>query len=238
MESPGDDSQYEKIRDFYDNTYYKSPGEKSVATAHHLRLVKRLGVKAGDEVLDVACGAGGWLSACKQAGANVSGVDISAQAINVCKSSLPGNFFVTPAEQLPFADATFDVVTCLGSLEHFIDPDAALKEMCRVAKASAQFTILVPNADFLTRKLGLFMGTYQVDAKEDVKRLDEWNALFERSGLQVTKRWKDLHVLSWHWISIGKWYQIPLRLAQALALSIWPLHWQYQVYHLCVKKTK
>ena len=92
--------------------------------------------------------------------------------------------------------------------------------------------ILVPNKDFLTRRLGLYAGTRQVDAKEVVRTLEEWRALFEQAGLKVEARWKDLHVLSWRWISLGRWYRVPLRFAQAIMLAVWPLRWQYQVYHL------
>jgi hypothetical protein len=42
--------------------------------------------------------------------------------------------------------------------------------------------------------------------------------------------------MSASWIFRGKFYQWPLRAAQALALPFWPLAWQYQVYHLCVVK--
>ena len=236
MSDDKDSNPYENIKNFYDNVYYKSVDNKSFASRHHRNLVKKIRIEPGQEVLDAACGAGGWLAACHNAGAIVSGVDISTPAINACKATMPGDFFATVAEHLPFEDNKFDVITCLGSLEHFVDPDAALKEMHRVAKDSAKFIILVPNSDFLTRKLGLFIGTYQIDAKEDVKSLLEWKILFERNSLQIMSRWKDLHVLSWDWIKIGKWYQMPIRLAQALALLVWPLRWQYQVYHLCSKK--
>ena len=77
-----------------------------------------------------------------------------------------GDFHAIPAEKLPFADASFDLVSCLGSLEHFVEPVVSLREMARVARGDAQFLILVPNADFLTRKLKLFGGTNQKDAKE------------------------------------------------------------------------
>ena len=128
------------------------------------------------QVLDVACGVGNWLLACKQLGASTSGVDLSERAIAACKSVMPeGDFYAGPAESLPFEDERFDVVTCLGSLEHFVDPGNALKEMLRVAKDNATFLLLVPNADFLTRRLGFFTGTDQVDAKEEVRTLDEWN---------------------------------------------------------------
>jgi SAM-dependent methyltransferase len=147
-----------------------------------------------------------------------------------------GEFYVQAAERLPFSDEHFDFVTCLGSLEHFVQPEQALAEMMRVAKADARFVLLVPNSGFLTRRLGLFAGTYQVDAREVVRSLDEWRDLFEGAGLEITEMWKDLHVVSWSWIKKGKWYQIPLRLLQALALPFWPVKWQYQVFHLCSKR--
>ncbi|MEX0950878.1 MAG: SAM-dependent methyltransferase, partial [Gammaproteobacteria bacterium] len=128
------------------------------------------------------------------------------------------------------------LVFCLGSLEHFLEQKQALEEMLRVARPEAIFIILVPNADFLTRKLGLFKGTDQVNVKEDVKTLEEWQELFDSAGLQVTERWKDLHVLSYDWICMHGWKKAPLRLLQAMCLVIWPLRWQYQIYFMCKRK--
>jgi 2-polyprenyl-3-methyl-5-hydroxy-6-metoxy-1,4-benzoquinol methylase len=222
-----------KIKDFYDKVYYKDTATRVVPNRHHRNLAGKLEVDSSIEVLDVACGTGAFLSACREKGAKIAGVDLSDVAINACHSNLPGgNFHACSAEQLPFEDDRFDLVTCLGSLEHFLDPIAALKEMVRVAKPSAKFVLLVPNKDFLTRRLGLYGGTYQTDAKEEVRTLDEWNTLFQNAGLVVSERWKDLHVLSWGWIARGKRYLYPIRAAQAMVLPLWPLAWQYQVYHL------
>lgn len=223
----------QKIKEFYDNIYYQNIVSNKTVSSYHLRLAKKLDVANSRSVLDVACGTGDFLKACKHLGAEVSGVDISDKAIEACKEALPnGDFRACSAEKLPFNDNCFDAVTCLGSLEHFIDPVEALKEMVRVGKEEASFVILVPNEDFLTRKLGFFGGTYQVDAKEVVRTLNEWNDIFELAGLQVSERWKDLHVLSWSWISLNGWKFVFLRAAQAIALTLWPLKWQYQVFHL------
>jgi ubiquinone/menaquinone biosynthesis C-methylase UbiE len=228
-----DTDDHRKIKNFYDKVYYKNATADNPPTRHDVQLARKLHVNASSKVLDVACGLGGFLTACHEKGAGVAGVDLSESAINNCKISLPaGEFHACTAEQLPFSDNSFDLITCLGSLEHFVNPVAALKEMVRVATHDAQFLILVPNKDFLTRKLGLFGGTYQVDAMEVVRTLEEWNSLFESAGLQVKSRWKDLHVMSWKWIAAGKRYSLPLRAIQALALPLWPLKWQYQVFHL------
>jgi SAM-dependent methyltransferase len=194
-------------------------------------------VHAGQCVLDVACGIGGWLLAVRERGAYPVGIDVSDKAIDICRAVMPdGEFHVGFAENLPFQDSRFHVVSCLGSLEHFPDPESALNEMVRVATEDAVFLILVPNAGFLTRRLGLYRGTCQVAVREDMRTLREWREIFEAAGLQVEQRWRDLHVLSWLWISSKRWYHIPLRAAQAILLAVWPLSWQYQVYHLCRKR--
>lgn len=229
-----DKAALDAIKNFYNTVYYKDKNASQKPHAHLKALAARLNIGPQSQVLDVACGTGEWLLVCEALGATACGVDISDKAVEVCRLSMPrGEFYAQPAESLPFADQRFDVVTCLGSLEHFVQPQQALQEMVRVAKPDAQFILLVPNADFLTRKLGLYGGTYQVDAKEEVRTLEAWQALFESAGLRVEKRWKDLHVISLPWICLGKWYTWPVRAMQALMLAVWPLRWQYQVYHLC-----
>jgi ubiquinone/menaquinone biosynthesis C-methylase UbiE len=226
-----------EIKRFYDERYHNNISSVGRDSKYHLRLAKKMGVQTSTSILDVACGTGGFLHACKSLGANIAGVDLSDKAISACQRSMPdGEFHSCSAESLPFPNNSFDVITCLGSLEHFVNPENALREMIRVATPGAQYLILVPNKDFLTRKLGLFQGTYQVDAKEEVRTLDGWDQLLQSAGLRVTKRWKDLHVLSWSWIFSRSWYHAPLRAAQALALTIWPLKWQYQVFHLATIK--
>ena len=228
------DPDLEEMKSFYDGVYYADADKPLQGNAHLERLCSKIQVTAGEKVLDVACGLGEWLHVCHTVGAQVAGVDLAEKAIEYCDKHMPdGDFHAGPAEQLPFPDNTFDVVSCLGSLEHFVDPVIALKEMARVATPNARILILVPNADFLTRKLGLFGGTNQKDAKEVVRTLAEWAALFRAADLGVTTRWKDLHVLSWQWISLNGWLAVPARALQALLLPVWPLDWQYQVYFLC-----
>lgn len=222
------------IRDFYDREYHGLHARSAPPDWHTRMVVARLGDNHGRQVLDVACGTGGFLQHLKKQGATVAGIDLSSNAIEECRRQMPdGEFVCGPAETLPFESGRFDLVTCMGSLEHFVDKPAALAEMKRVAKPDARFLMLVPNAGFLTRRLGLYGGTHQVRVKEDVYELEEWNALFTSAGLDVVNRWRDLHPLSWSWITHGSAFAWPIRAAQALALPLWPLRWQYQVYHEC-----
>ena len=229
---------HKEIRDFYEQTYYGKLGRRLRIPWHCRRIAQKFGTFGGRQVLDVACGTGEWLEYFAARGARVGGIDLSAKAIAECQRILPqGDFHTGPAEVLPFASGRFDAVTCMGSLEHFIDKPAALREMIRVSTPAARFMILVPNAGFLTRKLGLFRGTHQVAVREDVLEIEQWTALFESVGLSVISRWRDLHPLSLSWLANGSLGQIPLRLVQALALALWPIRWQYQVYFFCEKKT-
>lgn len=232
MTSP--DEELAQIQEFYDSVYYRTPAATVAVPAHYRRLAERLAIRQGTQVLDVACGTGTWLQAAHQRGAAVAGIDLSSRAIEICRQTLSdGAFHCGPAERLPFPDRHFDLVSCLGSLEHFVDPLAALREMVRVAKPGAAFILLVPNKDFLTRRLGLYHGTQQTAAKEVVRTLEEWKTLFEQAGLAIEERWKDLHMLNPSWVMQSGPLLAPVRFAQAVMLAFWPLVWQYQVYHRC-----
>lgn len=226
---------HSQVADFYDQIYYRQDTAQSPRPSRHLRrLATRLGVQPGQQILDVGCGRGDWPAVLAALGATVSGIDISTRAIESCRRHLPlGRFEVGPAEALPFPDHYFHLVSCLGSLEHFLDQPAALREMARVARPGGRILVLVPNAGFLTYRLGLFHGTQQQTVRETIRSLSEWHMMLNDAGLEVTRRWKDLHVLDHAWIFRSPRYMDPLRLAQALALLVWPLEWQYQVYHLC-----
>lgn len=230
----GNSVGHDEVRKFYDNEYYADAGVRRGLPWHMRRVADRMGGMNGRKVLDVACGTGEWLAELADRGARTAGIDISSRAVEQCRRRLPeADIREGVAEQMPFEDGYFDLVTCLGSLEHFLDQPRALREMRRVAKPGATLLILVPNAGFLTRRLGLYGGTRQVTIRETVRSLEEWRMLLRDAGLEVCARWRDLHPLSAAWIFQGSINTRLLRLAQALALSLWPLRWQYQVYFVC-----
>lgn len=227
-------NSHSDVKLFYDAEYYSGAISHSELPWHMSSIARRLGQMEGQAVLDVACGTGTWLAELKSRGAKVAGIDISSRAVEVCQKRLPdAEIREGVAEELPFDSGRFDLVTCLGSLEHFLDQRSALAEMRRVARHDARFLILVPNADFLTRRLGLYSGTQQTRIKETVRSISEWQELLASGGLQTIEIWRDLHPLSRSWISKAPVWHWPVRVAQALALTIWPVKWQYQVYFLC-----
>lgn len=225
---------HDNVRDFYDNEYYAAPLDRHPIAWHMRVIADRLGDLRSRNVLDIACGTGQWLGEMARRGAVPAGIDISSRAVELCRNRLPaGDIREGVAESLPFEDAKFDIVTCLGSLEHFLDQPGALREMRRVAKPGAKFLILVPNSGFLTRRLGLYGGTGQVAIRETVRSLGEWQGMLEGAGLKACARWRDLHPLSRAWIMNGPPHAWITRAAQAMLLAVWPIGWQYQVYFLC-----
>jgi SAM-dependent methyltransferase len=234
LKSSRDSTDHDNIKEFYNKTYYGRSVKVSRMPWHMRVIASRLGDLTNLRVIDVACGKGEWLLELAARGASVAGVDISEKAIEVASSLLPsGSLKVGVAESLPFADGQFDLVTCLGALEHFLDQKKALSEMTRIAKRDARFLLLVPNSGFLTRRLGLYKGTEQAEVRETVYSIAEWRNLIIDSGLSVDVVWRDLHPLSREWIVQGPVWRWPLRSAQAMALALWPTAWQYQIYFLC-----
>lgn len=226
---------HDHIRRYYDEEYYADHRTQEGLDWHSRMIISRLGDVRGMNVLDVACGDGEWLEEMYRRGATVAGIDISTRALEQARARIPDvELHHGVAEDLPFEDDCFDIVTCLGSLEHFLDKQRALQEIRRVARRSARVLILVPNAGFLTRRIGLYRGTQQVAVKEDVKSLRDWESLLRKAGFNVAAKWRDLRMCSRRWIWRGPMVGRILRAAQASVLPFWPLNWQYQVYFLCV----
>ena len=142
-EQPSQDRTTGEIKKFYDGVYYANSGSELRIYRHYLRLSKKLGLKAGQHVLDVACGRGEWLKACEQAGLSVSGVDLSERAIEICQINMPeGEFFSQSADSLPFADNSFDVVTMSFGLRNVTDQARTFASIMRVLKPGGRVVIL------------------------------------------------------------------------------------------------
>lgn len=95
---------------------------------------------SGARVLDVGCGLGGKTAWYAEAGArSVTGVDLAWDHVRqsarfAASRGQAARVHIARADamRLPFADATFDIVTANDSMEHFADPAAALAELARV----------------------------------------------------------------------------------------------------------
>lgn len=101
-------------------------------------MASHYGLKAGDKVLDVGCGKGFLLYDFTQAvpGIEVSGLDVSAYALEHAKPEVKDRLVQGTASALPFADKEFDLVVSITTLHNLYCYDLfdALKEIERVGK--------------------------------------------------------------------------------------------------------
>jgi SAM-dependent methyltransferase len=140
--------------DVWHQRVFEAAPEHEDASSPWYHLVReRLGPVAGLRILEVACGRGGFIRELTRAGACVTGCDFSAAALRVaqCKlRHLVGNDNVSAlvqgdAQNLPFADDSFDVVVSCETIEHVPDSCAALREMHRVTRSAGRLFLTTPN---------------------------------------------------------------------------------------------
>jgi ubiquinone/menaquinone biosynthesis C-methylase UbiE len=229
----------QEVRSWY-NRRYASLGLDSMRPAEaYPPILELLEPRQRATLLDVSCGSGFLLKAARARGMAAYGVDLSDAAVRLAHQVAPeSRVAVGAGEELCFRDASFDYITCLGSLEHFLDIGRGLQEMLRVAKPGALFCIMVPNRDFAGWKLLGHAGTAQQDINERLLSLGEWRALFEEQGLHVRRVVPD----RWH---AAKWRTDPRRRSPAyaakgllleMAWSILPLSWEYQFIFLLERR--
>ena len=98
----------------------------------------------GQRVLDVGCGRGGTVHVIKtmfDAG-TITGLDLSSQAIAFCRQAHAGptvKFFEGDAEELPFEDGSFDIVTNVESSHSYPDINAFYAGVFRVLTPGGAF---------------------------------------------------------------------------------------------------
>jgi SAM-dependent methyltransferase len=223
-----------EVRAWY-NKLYAAVGLASTRPKEaYPQILDLLDARGGASLLDVSCGQGFLLKAAEQRGLAAAGVDISDQAVRLAHQVAPrSRVAVASGESLCFRDATFEYVTCLGSLEHFLDMGQGLREMRRVAKPGALFCIMVPNAHFIGWRLLGRRGTAQQDINEQLQSLESWRRLFTEHGLDVVRvlpdRW---HAEKWrHGQARGPFGRVRGMLLEAAWRAI-PLRYEYQFIFL------
>lgn len=120
-----------------------------------LRLIQGYVPLEGKKVLDVGCGVGMYLQAIRAFSERVYGVDIDAQRAAQARQLLP-HIVVAPAEQLPFAQSSFDVVLLHEVIEHLEDDRRAIREAHRVLAPKGRMIIFAPNRLYPLETHGVF----------------------------------------------------------------------------------
>jgi SAM-dependent methyltransferase len=126
--------------------------ERAVAT-----IGRRVGLRPGWKVLDVACGAGRHARAFRLAGAWCVGVDLSATLLRVARTVTDAGLVRADMRLLPIRprsmDLTVNLFTSFGYFDHDAEHTAALREMIATLKPGGWFAIDFLNPSTVRRRL-------------------------------------------------------------------------------------
>ncbi|MEP6811498.1 MAG: class I SAM-dependent methyltransferase [Actinomycetota bacterium] len=114
----------------------------------------------GKNVLEVGCGSGIAVQLFAEAGARVTAVDLTPWAVDTTRArleafDLDGEILEADGEDLPFPDASFDVVFSWGVIHHTTNMDRALSELVRVLRPTGSLILM------LYHRHSLFFASYR-----------------------------------------------------------------------------
>ncbi len=156
-------------------------------------LVRLARPAASDRALDIATGGGHAALALAPLVSEVVATDLTVEMLEAARAFISEQgarnvrFEVADAEQLPFPDAAFDIVTSRIAPHHFPQPELFVQEAARVLRPGGRFVLddnMVPE----DLELDGFMNRFEAwrdPSHVRAHRLSEWTRWIEASGLRV-----------------------------------------------------
>lgn len=157
------------------------------------RLVELAECAPADEALDIATGGGHTALALAPHVAHVIASDLTPAMLEAAEAFIRGQgitnvtFALAEAERLPFAAASFDIVSCRVAPHHFADPVAYVHEVARVLRPGGRFLMMdsvAPEDELLDQFIN------RVEAWRDPTHVRsytarEWRDWIEAAGLRI-----------------------------------------------------
>ncbi|MFH1786571.1 MAG: class I SAM-dependent methyltransferase [archaeon] len=178
-------------KEYWDKKWEKVDLRRQIADAdkHSIGRAIRLCMKKylGKDIrlLEAGCGLGKWnfWLASDERVKKSAGVDFS-DSVRIAEryakeNSYDIDFRKADIRKLPFKDAEFNFVLCLGVLEHFEDPVAPLKELRRVLQKDGVIFVNV-----LNKGVNRFRKE-KIEEHEDLYSPEEFAAVMKRAGFEV-----------------------------------------------------
>jgi SAM-dependent methyltransferase len=116
--------------------WLETPEGRYIDTRQKALILDLTVPRRGETMLDVGCGSGNCLLFFHRKGCDVTGIDSSASMLEAAKQMLgdKAELHAGEAEDLPFSDNEFDIVTVNTSLEFISNPEKAISEAIRVCR--------------------------------------------------------------------------------------------------------
>jgi len=134
----------------YENTF-----DGKFTNSFKNKFIEIIAVKAGDRLLDVACGTGSLINELSlKADVTAFGIDISEKMIKTAKAKYNGiDFDISSCVPLKFANKTLDVITVSAAFHHFDAPMKFAEEAYRVLGVDGTIYIAEVNMNPFIRSL-------------------------------------------------------------------------------------
>lgn len=138
------EKEYEKKHHDLEETYWWFKARRDFV----FKTIKKQPKNA--KILDTACSGGVLVKALVEKGyTDVSGLDISSEAVEACEKKGLSNIFCRDAVDTKLEDQQFDVIIASDVLEHIEDEKKAMNEWYRILKPHGTLIIIVPAFQFL-----------------------------------------------------------------------------------------
>jgi ubiquinone/menaquinone biosynthesis C-methylase UbiE len=143
------------VRDFYEGVWAGLPEDPEPWAWRRRRALLLGAVAPGDRVLDLGCGAGRFVAALRDAGAEPVGVELAEAALERARRNVPGADLrlVASDGSLPLDHGEADLVWCSEVLEHVPDTIGLLTEVRRVLRRGGRLIVTVPDHGRVKRTL-------------------------------------------------------------------------------------
>jgi len=172
---------FEELKERQSVVWGSAPFEKvadEIANIHD-HLVSELAPRSGEEWLDVGAGTGGVAVRAARAGANVTGSDLAPVLIETAKrlseeEGLQIRYEVGDAEQLPYADASFDVVSSSFGAIFAPDHAAVARELARVCRPGGRVGLTAWDPEGGIGDFFRLIGSFQPPPPEGAGNPLEW----------------------------------------------------------------
>ncbi|MCB0210757.1 MAG: class I SAM-dependent methyltransferase, partial [Anaerolineae bacterium] len=159
-----------------DNHWWFSSRTRALNTVIQSLIPQKPALK----LLDVGCGAGNMIHHLSKYG-QVKGLEIDPRPVAMARQRGYDVDLFDVTKQMPFDEATFDVITALDVIEHNEDDMAILADSYRVLKPGGHMVITVPAF--------MFLWTHNDDINAHVRRYtaDELTAKLSKTGFKVRR---------------------------------------------------
>ena len=168
--------------------------------------VRAIGDVVSRTALELGCGAAQWTAELSRRGALATGMDVSSAQLELARKHLADKgvdaaLVQGSAEELPFADGSFELVMCDHGALSFADPKAAIPEVARVLSPGGRLAFSIhspllficwnPKTERVDRRLHFDYFDMKSEADESSIQFQlpygEWIDLFRANGMEVSR---------------------------------------------------